>query len=113
MPKPKALKTQHSKKVSQFFIKYIMSEPQYKCKNKQRKKINKTLLNYNDVDNNHKAHLGPEDFIHTCTTMGLGMLSVTDLTWMSEEGKTSINQHGAAVYNGSHLGECRRSIFSQ
>lgn len=29
---------------------------------------------------------------------------VTHLSWMRQEGKTSINQHKSAVYNGSHTG---------
>lgn len=50
--------------------------------------------------------MGPEDFIHTVynnASHAAQRAFVTHLSWMREEGKTSIYQHKSAVYNGSHI----------
>lgn len=51
--------------------------------------------------------MGPEDFIHTVYNNAAHTAQrafVTHSSWTGEEGKTSINQHKSAVYNGSHIG---------
>lgn len=53
--------------------------------------------------------MGPEDFIHTVYN-NAAHTAQRALSWMREEGKTSITQHKLAVYNGSHT-RCVHAAF--
>lgn len=90
------------------FDDYSLSESKYNV-DKQRRKVNKTIPTWVIIIR-LKAHLGPEDFIHTVYN-NAAHAAQRALSWLREESKTSITRHKLAVYNRSHT-RCGHTAFS-